>query len=141
MAGPANARLSSISRGMSSWVGSMYGRLRLRSRQLKPTSTGLKMSVHSRKYRLTAEDMRMGICPPEKGRQRKRSDGFCGQQNNRGGTLATASSVTTSEKQWKGFLDSLDPDQLPDQVLCCQPVDSLILGTSASHWLLLTRSS
>lgn len=88
MAGPANARLSSISRGMSSWAGSMYGRLRLRSRQLKPTSTGLKMSVHSRKYRLTAEDMRMGICPPEKEKtERKRSEapgaevGTCGPMN------------------------------------------------------------
>lgn len=49
MAGPAKARLSSISSGITSWLGSTYGRLRLRSWQLKPDLTGLKMSVHSRK--------------------------------------------------------------------------------------------
>ena len=60
MAGPAKARLSSISRGTTSWVGSTNGRLRLRSWQVKPDLTGLNTSVHSRKYRLTTEDTRMG---------------------------------------------------------------------------------
>lgn len=59
-AGPANAKLSNIRKGMISCEGSMYGMLSVLSWQLKPERTGLKTSVSSRKYRLTIEEASIG---------------------------------------------------------------------------------
>lgn len=60
--GAANARLKSRGSGQTSCLGRMKGRDRLRSLQLYPECTGWKISVSSRKYRLTTEEARIGSC-------------------------------------------------------------------------------